>query len=547
MQTPDTDTPATGRETELAGANWRANLDALRQTQRGLADALAQSDAGWRWTLARDGSLTALDASGQWWGGCSVPCFAARELLRKLEAVGTAAYVCPTHGAELEVALERLSPRQAVIAIVPVMKDLAVMLHCVNLSQAIRGHRLWFAAGDGWEQELGILLDGMPGLPVPQNFIRTKLLDDETFFRMSCSAQRVLSGALDRRQRMLQEARSQGIHAGADRVVVVAPSEFRLWDDAGRVLVEVVRHAAPAILDPDDPAQSTGLAVALACRDAAGLVVPNRTRRELGEFVPDDLPIVSWLTVPLVPPFSLGMERDGLIVAHPSWVDLARRAGWPVERIVVGGWPATGAGKDVQPGGLAIVADTSQIEPPRQAVDLSSHRLLWEMIGSEMNRDPFVVAGDVQAYLGSRMRRLGISPEGFDPRPFVEDLILPAYQQGLASILHKAGLPLALYGRGWNRVESLAACWRGQINDRVELERCARSSVALVHVWPSQHAHAIEAVGRPVVRAGSASALVAEAKRALAGELPVAPSVPPISHEMIRSLLGRGGPRRTVA
>src|SRR5947208_318883 len=72
-----------------AERNWDANLAALAAKQPALAAALRAMPApDVSWLYARDGSLTAHDALGRWWSGCSLPSRAAQAMLKQLTLRG---------------------------------------------------------------------------------------------------------------------------------------------------------------------------------------------------------------------------------------------------------------------------------------------------------------------------------------------------------------------------------------------------------------------------------------------------------------------------
>src|SRR5688500_16234759 len=128
----------------LASANWRANVEALAVTQPGLIDRLAPS-ADMTWCFGRDGALTAQDATGAWWAGCSVPAAAAKAMLKSFGGSGTVAcFLRPPSAAALRVALDRLRANQAIVAIVPDASSACVILHCENVAADVRDYRLWF-------------------------------------------------------------------------------------------------------------------------------------------------------------------------------------------------------------------------------------------------------------------------------------------------------------------------------------------------------------------------------------------------------------------
>src|SRR3954471_5526676 len=100
-----------------AAGNWHRNLAAITATQSDLAKSIAGIEV--EWLFARDGTLSAIE-DGKWWGGCSVPGRAAEELLRTLDITNAVAcFLNPSHPAQLALALGRIRPEQAVIALLP--------------------------------------------------------------------------------------------------------------------------------------------------------------------------------------------------------------------------------------------------------------------------------------------------------------------------------------------------------------------------------------------------------------------------------------------
>ena len=184
---------------------------------------------------------------------------------------------------------------------------------------------------------------------------------------------------------------------------------------------------------------------------------------------------------------------------------------------------------------IALIADTCPTDPPPRIDDYSSHRLLWEAIRRELRDDPFAAGDDPAAYLERRVRAFGVADEGLDRPQFVDGLILPAYAQSVARLLIGAALPLRLFGAGWRDLPEFAPHAAGPVPDRRALERVAHASAALAHPWPARHAHPIEALGRPVVRAAGshAAALIHSARSALAGAAAAPANAPALSVEAV--------------
>ena len=176
-----------------AASNWKSNLFALAETQKELAGSLKDLSSDVESVFARDGTLTALEKR-KWWGGCSVPAKAAEELLRTLQiTVSVACFLAPTQPAQISFALRRLKNEQAIIALLPRFDDVLLTLRSHDFSRDIAAHRLWFAVGDQWPAQMSQLFRLNPGLPIPQQFIRTALLSDDSSAPMIVTAQKIFA------------------------------------------------------------------------------------------------------------------------------------------------------------------------------------------------------------------------------------------------------------------------------------------------------------------------------------------------------------------
>jgi hypothetical protein len=247
------------------------------------------------------------------------------------------------------------------------------------------------------------------------------------------------------------------------------------------------------------------------------VVAANVSRGDASNLVSLDTRWITWLTRPQVPAFSAAGPLDALILADAAWKSVALSAGWPMDRISVAAWPEINLPDDQNSKPtLAILADTQLIEIPKSTEEFSSHRLLWEQIQSELSVDPLAM-DRADKYLDDRAERLSITSESLDRRLFLENLILPAYQQGLARLLLAAGLPLQLYGRGWEQLDEFKSHSAGQLASRQDVLVAAAAAKALVYVWPLRYVHPIDALDKPVVtRIGRRpEAFIREAKAAL--------------------------------
>ena len=501
-----------------AEQNLAANLCALEKTQPDLIEAIERVAPDVEWLFGRDDSLTARDARGRWLAGCSLPRRAAREMLKKLEVSGSVAcFLAPPHAAQVAVALEVMRPEQAVVALVPAIEDFAAMLRCESFADAIAAHRLWFVAGATWPAQLSGLYELQIGLAPPGQFIRVAATGEDVIEPLIGEAQRAISQLTVRRSERMNAVRSKPWRKpAARRLCVVAPTRFRLWNDLGHALVTAAKDAADAgddfawtLYDADDPAFGSPLALATVARECSALLTANTARCDLPGLLPDEMPWVTWVTGPRIPSYSAAGPNDQLLVTDPNMLQIARRSGWPDSHTRVATWAPNRmfACGFTNGDALAIIADTRTLDAPEELNDYSSHTLLWESIRDELLRNPLVLGdSDVHAFLTSRMRQLGIGADGFPIQRFVDHLIVPAYQQGVARALLRQKRPLALHGDGWRQIPDFAPHAHGPVATRAEFAERLASSRSLVHVWPTRHAHPIDFVGRPVVRPGAATA-----------------------------------------
>jgi hypothetical protein len=523
--------------------NWEANVAALAERQPRVVDAAGDFDETATWVFGRDGFLTAQDVLGRWWAGCSLPKRAGAAMLKRLDLRGVVGcLLAPAHAGQVSAALERIAPEQAIVVVQPEPSDLRVLLGCCDFSDDIRQNRLWFAAGADWPAVLAATFANHAGLPTPAQFIRTPATSEELVQQLIPVAEQAFNRVNDVRAAQVERARTREHQTSVEarRLLIVAGSHFRLWDDAGAALLNAMppdgdgaRH-----LDPDDPAQASATGLGLAASECDGVVLANRSRADLPDVLPASTAVLCWLTHPQIPAFDTAFSRDGLMLADDTWLAAARAAGWPEARLRVATWPAVPLPPAPPKAQLAMIADTNTLETPVTELDLSSHHLLWEMIRHDLARDPLSLGSDIDAFINRRMVSLDIAEEGFDRRRFVRQLVLPAYQQGLAKLLLDAGLPLKLYGRGWDALPELRDAWEGPIWTRDGLRRAVASVGALVYPWPVRYRHELDSFGRPVVWTGSrnTSEWIRQSGLALGQTPPPCPAVGAHLPGQIRSL-----------
>ncbi len=393
------------------------------------------------------------------------------------------------------------------ICLVPTFAALRFLLHCDDFSHELATNRLWFATGDQWAKMLQDLLRRYPGLPIPAQFIRTALTTDAAGGSLIEAAQGIFSAEAVRRQALVNSRHGTWRPRRASapvRIGAVTPSQFRLWEGAGVTLCDCVNQAFEAahVHDTDDPLSASPLGLALAAEELDVLFLANLTRADLGVLIPRQVRCVTWWTSPSAPAASTHAD-DLLLIADATWAEMVVKSGWDARQVKTAQWPTfahqASAGAAGMGAPLVLIANTQVIET-EPAMELSSHRLLWQSIAAELAKDPFALGDDPARYLKQWRARMNIKEEEFDAARFFSGMILPAYQQGMARMLIEAGLPVHLYGEGWDRIADFAAHANGAVRSREDMRNAAAGACALIHVWPGLGAHEMDSLGRPVLR-----------------------------------------------
>jgi hypothetical protein len=522
-----------------ASANFTENLSALADCAPDLAHELSQTTTSLTWTFGRDGYLTARDETG-WWTGCSVPLQTGRELLKSLEMTGAAGcFVLPSHAGQLRACFERINTTQAVIAIVPDLLNLSIILHCDDFSMEIRSRRLSFVTGADWPARLSELYDDLPGLPIPQQFIRTALLEDAEMNRIIPEAQGIFSKVTNQRAELLakiaagDESQSQladatvasnrgvvaaGIaHHRTGRICVVAPSQFKLWSFAGVALHEALREIDPAEenlaseainftpakvfcpLDTDNPIYSSPMALAIAARDADAIVTADLYRADFPPLAPLTKPWITWVTKSRIAGPNPDAADDAVLVSDVRFIPLCQDAGWHLDHIHVAGWPLTF--RKPKPGGfhVGLIVDTVKLEMPEKLRERSSQGLLWELVAAELGREPLRLDDDADEYLSTCMAKLELTDEHIDRAWFIDQLVFPAYHQGVARLLIRERVPMLLFGNNWSQIDEFLDFTGGPITSPADLREALSQCGCLIQPWPMTQTHPIHALEIPIV------------------------------------------------
>jgi hypothetical protein len=400
---------------------------------------------------------------------------------------------------------------------------------------------LLFVTGEPWADDLRRLFNDRPGLPTPQQFIKLPTLTGDIADPIIQACQSVFAAVnAERTERIVALRNTPRTFSNSGTIAVIAGSKFALWEDPGAQLATALLPSDATNLrrlDPDCPLLAGPLAVAEFCSKAEALVIADVGRCDFPDVLSKDLPWVTWVTRGRIPNRAAAGPRDALLVADPSWRDAAIAAGWDAHRVDIAGFPAiapTESGSKFD--GWTVLADTRPVQMPKQLDEFSSHKLLWEAIDAELRTNPFAL-DDAASFLHKRCRSMDLDESTVDRKLFLEQLILPAYVQGVVRALLKADVPLRVFGLGWGQIEEFAAVAAGPIGDSEALAQALGGSKKLVHVWPGSGAHPIFATGLPVLRrrVSLLDAFVREAKSG--ATLTIPQPVPPISLAGVKRVL----------
>jgi hypothetical protein len=532
---------------QAAASVLEANMQALRTRQPDAAAAVGNVRLdGLTWLYGRDGCLTAQSADGKWWGGSSLPLQVGRALMKSLEMVGSVGcFLAPATAGQIRAALEIIENNQALIVVMPDPVSAAVAMHCEPMAEEFASGRLSLVAGSDWATQLTALLQSSPGLCVPQQYLRTGLLPEEELSAMANACNPIFSAEIGRRTERAADIRGRW-KSGASKICVVAGQRFSLWDLAGTALAKAL--AAPGeeiiLIDSQQPLSGSPLAIAIAAETCGGLVAADLFRSDLPGVLPDDLPWITWATKPRFAAPAAASPHDQVMLADESWRSAALAAGWTDRNISIATWPMLFELAPPRPGAaVAVIADVAMIEKPRRIADFSSQATLWDSVAQELLNDPLVLGKDIDAYFSSRLAQLSIPDSSVDRDLFRRKLILPNWYRGIARMLLKNDVPLAVFGDGWDQAgEEFSACWGGPIESMEQLNRAVQSAGAIIHPSPAAGTHPASALGRPVITvSGRAQAVLRQSTQALSGRLPVTVSKSPIlSAASVKTLLAAG-------
>ena len=483
------------------------------------------------WLPARDGALSG-QINGHWLAGCSVPKRSAEMMLRKYQFKGSVGcLLCPTHAHQIRTVFDRMDETQALIIILPENNVLSQILSCDDFSKELSASRLHFCLGMQWEQELIGLYQKHSGMSVPIQFIKLPILDAAVVDPVIKAAQKIFSDLLTSTNQRTLTARNSW--KSGDEFCIVAGNRFKLWNDAGWMLSEIFTSEPQQRVNPDLPLESAAVLVAERAKNAKGIITTDLGRADSSDLIHPNMPWICWITRARIPTFVATSPRDGLVLCDPAWTKIAQAAGWPANRIRVGGYPVSATAAKGQ--SISIIYDLPSLTAPADIQDYSSQRLIWEAVAHDLSQNPFAVGFDPTAYLQKVIQRNRLTDSQFPIQLFIDRIVIPAHILGVAQLLISKNMPVALYGSGWETHEKTKAFAKGAIQSRQDFNDAIASSKLLINHTLSNHFHPILAAGLPVVSSAhmSADAFL----RAIQAPAPVQPTAL-FTPSIVRELIG---------
>ena len=293
------------------------------------------------------------------------------------------------------------------------------------------------------------------------------------------------SAAAWRRERVTATVRDS-VPGGRGHTLVIAPSTFALWRDAGDALWRQFERAEGAVrFDPDSPRSASSLALAQAAAGAGRVVAADVFRGDVGGAVAAGVAWRTWVT----------RRRAGVAVPAGDEVAVvdARWAGDFDGRATVARWPVDSVDRRDKGKGLLVALDLPGRELPGALKGYSSQAVLWERIAAEVEASPGVVEGAPAADF-VRRRALEAGVPVADPSAWGEHCVTPAYARGVVRALRSAGERVRVAGAGWGE-------GHGPVRSRAELRRLARGCRGVVDPVPGGCV-AVGSLGVPVVQGG---------------------------------------------
>jgi len=509
---------------------WQANLQALAQVDRALADRLAALalPSSIQPARGRDGTqtwrLVRSDGSSEWFGRTSMPSISAEGLLSRFDAgAGNVALAGIGCGLEAKLLSERLGQHRAVVVLETEPLNLALALRLWNVAGAIRGRQIIFIVAEDLPalgRRLAEFCESHVGFDLPAAMLAWpwRSNDENQAYQMLLEqvASQVRRSRQQRAQAMLEILSRSGRQAGPPKAVAVctavpgvATGRLAGWLAEGAESLGL----GAACCWPESPLQAGSLAsldaaVHLAERQGPVQVVLVDQVRAGWPWGEVDGLLIGWLASAISPSEAhkpTAGKDDWVVASTEAQREGLLRLGWRPDRVVR--LPAAISPRIFQDDGaherqdVVVLSDLPPDQAEHAGVRLYSQRMLWESLQKRIAQrcDTWQPAEAADA-LRAAQRETGL--ELTDPtvrEQFLEHVrqcLVPAVlMRRLAAALCEAHLPVRIYGRGWQQADFAGQATAGPMDDparRIEVLRRAKV-VILGHCRPGTAWLALEA------------------------------------------------------
>ncbi|MHC4090123.1 MAG: glycosyltransferase family protein [Planctomycetota bacterium] len=482
---------------------YHTNLTALAEQQPLLAQRVEtmQIPATVVRATGRDGSETFRtrreDGSWQWLGRSSMPTMSAPAFVEGLQTQGRN-LIIPTiaTGREALLAEQRMPRHCAVFVYEQDVVALKLVLHLHDFSSLIQHRRLVLLSGDDAGAALLEFFSESAGYEFPHHLLPLAVLgsaqQDRIRLDIESAGPRVVRAQWEEVGRMAQRMRGRGGFALTEnpRVAILSrdprPETIALTNRLGFTARQVGWAAEASVPDRPDRCHTVAR-LEVICRHKPDLIVLlNCLKGPLAEYLTDGQPVCSWLTtldsVDAVAGEGLAGNRT-IFATRPEILDRLRAAGASpdaVHLLEVAADAALFAPTGQSPAGqpdaaceVAVLADAIDLRPQTANITLASHVRLWNELCNAVGRSIGTWREEGVPRVLERAERV-TGTKLTDPhlRDRFADLIrsrlVPTMlARSAIERMVRAGLDVAVWGRGWESSDGVKTLVRGPIPDAI--------------------------------------------------------------------------------
>ncbi len=491
---------------------WQRNLDALRTVDADLADCLAalKIPAGATFATGRDGAPTyklRTPDGEQWLGHTSMPTVSGPALLRNFDpGDGNVVLVGTGQGVEARLLCERLRANQAVFVLAEDPATLALVLRVHDLAGPLRRGRLILIVGEDLGRSLVRFLIDRPGYLPPERMLGWPWLapsgTDAARFLVQRSATEVTHQRAAALSSVIEDLGERYDDPAPlpdrPRCLVVCPHVEQaicgFADDVLAGLGELEWPTASWLGSTPRARHPLALAHLIAEFGPDMVILIDAVRGQLTQVLPAKMPLASWITpwARLGPTAIEGIgPTDRVFALTPGVRNRLIDAGLSRSRAVWLGPAVTRAPEgeivcDHPPEyDVVAIADASPLDPSAQGLTLESHLAVWTAARKQIEEQADRYTDDqVERVLEQAESRTGAALGDPELRQEFCDRINAALAQTLVrraafEAVLRAGVKLCIWGRGWEKYESLADACRGPLapRDRAAVYASARTAL----------------------------------------------------------------------